>query len=337
MTAIRSIACALPAKEVTNADLARQHPGWSMDLVVKRSGIESRRVAAAGETAFDLSVRACEELLAQPGSPAQGEIGAILYCTHDPDHPMPGNAHLLHRHLGLDDDVLAFDYRLACSGFVYGLALADALMRAGLASGTLLVTAETASKRINPKDRAARALFGDGAAATFISATDGGGGRVVACQLCSHGAGFEYGYIPAGGTRQPLGEETKEEIADLSGNVRTPEDLHIRGPELWGLVNSLLPAHIETFLAKHSLTLEQIDLCVFHQASRLILDSLGKALSIPPEKMYVHMKDVGNLSSASIPFALRAALDEGAIEPGHRVLLSGFGTGISYGSAIVEF
>ena len=336
MTSIRAIAGELPEAEVTNDDLARENPGWAMDVVAKRSGIDTRRFAGEDETAFDLSLRACETLLEQLEMSAES-IDAILYCTHDPDYPMPGNAHLLHAQLGLGDEVLAFDYRLACSGFVYGLAFADAFARAGMASAMLLVTAETASKRMNPRDRAARVLFGDGAAVTYLSSEDGSGGRVVAYELCSHGGGFEYGYIPAGGARKPYGEETRQETTDLSGNVRTLEDMHLEGPGLWSFVNSVVPGHVERFLAKHSLTLEEIDLCVFHQASRLILDSLTKALSIAPEKMFVHMKHIGNLSSASIPFALRAALDEEAIRPGDRVLLCGFGTGLSYGSAIVEF
>lgn len=336
MTSIREISVALPAVEVTNEDLARENPGWAMDLVAKRSGIEARRIAAPDETAFDLSARACEELLARE-SIAAADIDAILYCTHDPDHPMPGNAHLLHAQLGLGDDVLAFDYRLACSGFVYGLAFADAFGRAGMASDLLLVTAETPSKRVHPRDRSARVLFGDGAAVTYLSAGHGGGGRVVAHELCSHGAGFEYGSVPAGGARNPPSEKTKAETTDVSGNVRTPEDMRLAGPELWRFVSAAVPPHVEAFLRGCSLTLDEIDLCVFHQASKLILDSLAKALSIPPEKMFMRMEDVGNLSSASIPFALRAALDEGVIEPGDRVLLCGFGTGISYGSALLEF
>lgn len=337
MATILSIARALPQLKVTNADLGRENPSWAMGQVAKRSGIKARRVASEGETAFDLSVQACEELFAR-GDARVEDVDAILYCTHDPDYPMPGNSQLLHAHLDLGDDVLAFDYRLACSGFVYGLALADALARAGMASGILIVTAETTSRRMNRGDRATRALFGDGAAVTYLTSTEGdGGGKVVACELCTHGSGFEYGYIPAGGARWPPNAETRREETDLSGNVRTSEDLHLKGPELWGFVKSVVPGHVEAFLAKHGLRMEQIDLCVFHQASKLILDALGEALAIGPEKMFVHMSEVGNLSSASIPFALDAALASGAIEPGNRVLLCAYGTGISYGSAIVEF
>lgn len=325
MTSVRSIGAALPALEVTNSDLDREHPAWRMGLVAELTGIESRRIAAAGETAFDLSVEACERLFEQDGLDA-ADVDAILYCTHDPDYPMPGNAQLLHRRLGLGDAVLAFDYRLACSGFVYGLALADALARAASASGLLLVTAETTSKHTDPADRATRALFGDGAAATFLSAEDGlGGGRILACEMCTHGLGFEHGYIPAGGARSPEGDEA------ASG------DLRMDGTELWGLVGAVVPGHIRAFLEKSSLGLDDIDLCVFHQASKLVLDTIAKALGLPQEKLFLHMREVGNLSSASIPVALRAALDQGAIRPGDTVLLSGFGVGVSYGSAILQF
>jgi 3-oxoacyl-[acyl-carrier-protein] synthase III len=336
MTTIRAIAGALPETEVTNADLDRDNPAWGIELVAEISGIHSRRIAAVDETALDLSVRACEQLLAQ-SELAVDDVDAILYCTQDADYRTPGNAPILHDRLGLGDDVLAFDYGLGCAGFVYGLGFADAFARVGTASEILLVTAETPSKRMHPRDRSVRAVLGDGAAVTHLSAGDGGGGRITAYELCTHGRGLQHGYIPAGGSRTPASAETKVETSDNSGNVRTAEDMHMDGTGLWAFVSSAVPAHVKGFLAKHSLTLDDIDLCVFHQASKLILDSLTKALAIPPDKMFVHMSDVGNLSSASIPFALRAALDEGAIQPGDRVLLSGYGVGISYGSVIVEF
>jgi 3-oxoacyl-[acyl-carrier-protein] synthase III len=336
VTSIRAIADALPARRVDNAELDREHPEWRMELVSEITGVRSRRFAAEGETALDLSVEACRKLLDSPEVSA-GDIDAILYCTLDPDHPMPGNAQLLHRELGLGDRVLALDYRLACSGYVYGLGLAHSLAAAGLASGILLVTAETQSKRMHPGDRSLWPLLGDGAAATFISADDGDGGRIVACDLRTHGRGAWHGYTPAGGARIPASQETKREEVDESGNVSTPEHIHMDGVKIWSFVSSIVPGHVEEFLAQNSLSLEQIDLCVFHQGSELILNSLAKLLGIPREKVFTHMSEIGNLSSASIPFALRAALEQGAIQPGYRVLLTGFGAGISYGSAIVEY
>lgn len=336
MTSIQAIGCALPDREVTNEDLDRANPSWRMDLVAELTGIHSRRVTADDETAFDLSVRACEDLFAR-GSVDPSAIDAILCCTQSPDYPGTGNSFLLHDRLGLGDEVLAFDFDLACSGFVYGLGIADSLARSGAASRILLVTGDTPTKGMNPGDRSTRVLFGDGAAAAYVSADDAAGGRIVASELRTHGSAFRYAYTPAGGARNPHGSETKREAADESGNVRAAEDYHMKGTELWGFVASVVPRHVEQFLAKHALTFEQIDLVVFHQASKMILDTLTKALAIPRDKVFSRMSDVGNLSATSIPFALRAALDEGAIQPGNRVLLSAFGAGISYGSAIVEF
>ncbi len=335
MTSVAAIACALPETEVTNSDLDREHPAWGMELIAELSGVHARRVAADEETALDLSIQACDDLLA--GDVAVDDIDAILYCTNDPDYRMPGNAHLLHAHLGLDDRVLALDYNLACSGFVYGLALADALTSAGMASGTLLVTAETQSKRMNARDRSLQVLLGDGAAVTYVSADATGGGRIVASDLCTHGRLFRHAFIPAGGARNPATDETAREAVDSSGNVRSAEDLHMDGADVWAFLNSTVPSHVEGFLAKRSLTLDDIDLFVFHQGSKLILDSLTKALSIPPAKVVARLAEIGNLSSASIPFALRAAIDDGRVGPGTRVLLCGYGAGISYGSAILEF
>lgn len=336
MTAVRGIADALPEQEITNADLERENPSWAMDQVVELAGVRSRRIVADGETAFDLSVKACERLLST-GEIAIDAIDAILYCTQTPDHPLPGNAHLLHEHLGLGNQAFAFDYTMGCSGFAYGLAFADALARSGTAEEMLLVTAETALKRTNPGDRSVRVLLGDGAAVTHVSANDRGGGKIVASELCTYGRGFKHGYVPAGGARTPSSATTKREAVDQSGNVRTPEDFYMNGTALWTFVNSTVSSHIEAFLSKQSLGLEDIDLFVFHQASKLIVNSLTRSLGVPADKVFMHLEDVGNLSSASIPFALRAALGRGAIQPGDRVLLSAFGTGISYGSAILEY
>ncbi len=336
MTRIRAISYALPEREVSNAQLDRENPSWKLSDVAARTGVLSRRWAKADETAFDLSVRACSSLVDESRLDLT-RIDAILYCTQMPDYPLPGNAHLLHRHLGLEDRVLAFDYSLACSGYVYGLAIADSLVRGGLASEVLLVTAETTSKLINRKDRSTATVFGDGAAVTHLSGDGDDGGLIVACDLRSHGGALERLYVPAGGARTPSSEETRRETPDRHGNVRSPEDMRMDGPAVWAFVSSVVPRHLRAFLAERSLTVDDIDLCVVHQASRMTFDSLAKALGIEPEKLYVNLEQVGNLGASSIPVALRAALDEEAVRKGDRVLLSGFGAGLSYGCVLVEF
>jgi len=335
MTSIRHISYALPDRILHNDELAAENPSWDMTTTGERAGVLARHVAGEQETAFDLSTRACDALLAETDLQPDA-VDAIVYCTQSPDYVMPGNAHLLHRHLGLRDSVLAFDYNLACSGYVYGLAFADSFIARGLASEVLLVTADTYSKHIHPRDRSARVLFGDGAAVTHLSGRDGGGPTVVAAELCSRGSEFDKFYVPAGGMRTPRGPETQVEETDRNGNVRSPEQIHMDGMGVWAFVNSVVPAHVSAFLATQSLSVHDIELFVFHQASRITLDSLAKVLGLPAEKVYVNMESVGNLVSASIPVALRMALDEGVVRPGQRVLLCGFGVGLSYGSVLVE-
>lgn len=336
MTRIRAIACALPEHELTNAALAHENPTWDMAQVEAKTGIHSRRVAAPGETAFDLSVRACESLVEQSGLDL-GRIDAIVYCTQTPDYVMPCNAQLLHNHLGLDDGVLAFDYSLGCSGYVYGLAFVDAFVRGGLASEVLLVTADTLSRHIDPNDRTTRVLFGDGAAVTHLSADDTGGGAVIATKLANQRQTLESCYVPAGRARRPAGDVNGPPPTGDGGNGRLASSLHLNGFAVMSFLNTTVPGHMRAFLAEQSLSLDDVDLCVFHQASSLALNSLAKALSLEPERLYLHMADVGNLTSSSIPFALRAALDDQSIRAGSRVLLSAYGVGASYGSALVEF
>lgn len=336
MTTIRSIAHALPEREVTNADLARENPSWDMDRVFARTGVRARRVTAPDETALDLSVTACEALVEETGLDL-GSIDALLYCTQSPDYPMPGNAHVLHGQLGLDDGVMAFDYNLGCSGYVYGLAIADAVLRGGLASEVLLVTSGTYTKYVNARDRSTRVVLGDGAAVTHVSGRDGEGGRIAAVELRSNGSVLEKVFIPGGGARRPHSDETRREIADDSGNVRSALDMHMDGPAVWAFANSVLPDHVRGFLESQSLSLDDVDLFVFHQASKMVLDSMTRALGVPADKVYRCLEEVGNLSAASIPYALRAALDEGAIRSGSLVLLSALGAGMSYGSVLVQF
>lgn len=337
MSRISAIAYALPDAELPNSVLSEDNPAWDMELVTRRTGVRSRRVSAPGETAYDLSVRACEALAAEQAVDFDA-IDALVYCTQSPDFLMPGNAHLLHRQLGLASDVLAFDYALACSGFVYGIAMVDAFIRAGLASQALLVTAETMSKRINRRDRSSTVLFGDGAAVTHLVAGEGvGRGAVLAARLGSNSAELERVYVPAGGARMPRSAETTREWTDASGNVRSPEDMQMDGFGIWALVNSLIPGHLEAFLDEQSLGVDDIDLWVFHQASEMTFDSLAKRLGIERSKLYSNIAEIGNLSSASIPVALRGALDDGAICAGDRVLLCGFGAGFSYGSVLLQY
>ena len=305
--AISGIAYALPAKVVSNADLAMEHPDWDMARVEVRTGVLRRHIADS-ETALDLACRAARELIRD--HPAAQEADAILFCTQTPDYVMPPNSALLHEYLGLPDKVFALDFTLACSGFVYGLAQAQGLIAARIASSILLVTADTYSQLIDPHDRGPRVLFGDGAAVTWITSGDRG---LVDVAVATSGRDHRAFMVPKGS-----------------------KVLHMDGMQVLGFVQSHVPAQVSELLARNGLSVEQVDLFVFHQASRLALDSLRRALRIPEGRMYSNLERVGNTVSASIPIALRDAVDEGRVGPGSRVVLCGFGVGMSWASAIVD-
>jgi 3-oxoacyl-[acyl-carrier-protein] synthase-3 len=173
---IRGIAYVLPDLIVTNEMLNAENPAWDMLRVAARTGVAKRHIARADETAFDLGSRASARLFEEHPE-AREKIDAILFCTQSGDYVMPPNSCLLHESLQLPENVFTLDFNLACSGWVYGLGLAQSLLASGIATNVLLVTAETYSKHINPGDRSARALFGDGAAATWIASSGSGRGR----------------------------------------------------------------------------------------------------------------------------------------------------------------
>lgn len=329
---ITAIATHLPARVVTNDELAAAHPDWNMASVADRAGVRSRHIAAADETAFDLVKAACDKL---PGETVAG-VDAIIFCTQSPDYIMPPNAHLLHGYLKLGDDVAAFDINLACSGYVYGLALAHGMIAGGMARSVLLATGDTYSKYIHPGDRSASVLFGDGAAVSIIAA-DGGPGGLSSFELSSHGKQYAQFYIPAGGHRQPKSDKTTVETTDRGGNVRTPESIHMEGLGVWSFINSAVPRQINKYLKKAGLSLADIDLFMFHQASQMTLDSLIKALGIERGKVYFKLEDVGNTVSASIPMCIADAMRKGKLRAGQRVLVSGFGVGLSYATTSFEY
>ena len=279
MTSIEAISVALPATPLTNDELRAAYPNWDFDRLEKRAGVLTRYVAAENETALDFAFRACEQLDAQ-ALLRPAEIDALIFCTQSPDHLMPPNACILHGKLRLQPEVLAFDITMACSGYIYGLQLADSFIRSGAAKRVLLATADTYSRFIHPGDRATRCLFGDGGAVSIISESeDGRGIRDIRCGTA--GRHYEKFIIPAGGMRVPCSAETSRETIDQSGNIRTAEHIKMDGLGVLSFFNSTVPCAVTEMLVRNRLTISDVDLFVFHQASRVALDSIRSALNIP--------------------------------------------------------
>jgi 3-oxoacyl-[acyl-carrier-protein] synthase-3 len=329
---IESIGIGLPDTIVTNDDLATENPGWRMQQAAAKAGVLERRIAAPDETALDLAWRACEALR---GDGALDGLDGIVFCSQTPDYVMPSNAFLLQERLGLRDEILAFDMTLACSGFVYGLAVCRGLILGGQAERLLLVNADTYSRLIHPGDRSARVLFGDGATAAVVAA---GSARLklLDFELWSSGRNWRKFWVPAGGFREREDASGGGVEVDASGNSRTRDSIHMDGLGVWSFINSVVPAQVRALLSRNHLAVGDVGLFVFHQASAVTLDSLEKLMGIPAGRSFRYLERVGNTVSASIPMALAQADEQGALVPGMRVLLSGFGVGLSAASVLVE-
>lgn len=330
---LKGIAYALPSGTLSNSELASLHPSWNVAELSVRTGVEVRHIARADETSLDLGLRACEVLLAEHPQ-LRESVGGLLFCTESPDYVLPPNACVLHGRLGLAKNVLAFDFGLACSGFVYGLAIARGLIQTGMGSDMILVCGDTYSKLMHPDDRAVVALFGDGVAASWIGQTESKG--IVDIDCATAGSEYERFIIPAGGCRMPRDANTSVSVVDENGNTRTAESIHMDGMGILTFVSSNVPRQIRSLLDRNGLKVGDIDLFVFHQASALVLDSLTRLLHLSAEQVYRNLSHVGNTVSASIPIALKDASDQGLVRAGSRVLVSGFGVGLSWATALLE-
>ena len=331
---VKDIAYHLPERIVSNDELNQEHPEWDMQRIEARVGIRSRHIAAPEETALDLALVACLELFDR-NSELKNLVDGIIFCTQSPDYLMPPNACLLHRELGLDDDVFAVDTNLACSGYIYSLAMAQGLIVAGTCSNILLVTSDTYSKYIHPADRSTRTLFGDAAAVSWVRAAENGAGMIdVLCQ--TSGQGYEKFYIPAGGSRNPKTMATSVGRSDSSGNIRSDENIHMDGMGVMTFVGASVPAQVRRILLRNSVDIADLDLVIFHQASKLSLDALTRALALPQDRVLRNLSNIGNTVSSSIPISLAQARSAGRVPPGGLVLLSGFGVGLSWATALLR-
>jgi 3-oxoacyl-[acyl-carrier-protein] synthase-3 len=330
---IATIAFALGSEVQTNEALGLLNPSWDMARTFERSGVASRPIAAAGETALDLGERAARAMFESAAVQAN-DIDALIFCTQSPDHVLPPNSTLLHGRLGMRQDVMAFDIVHACSGFVYGLGIARSLVVSGAARKVMLINADTYSRLVHPQDRSTRPIFGDGAAATLIVGVDP---TLEVIDASFHTAGQHAGrfIVQAGGARQA--NEIEPPQIDPSGRVHSDAHIRMDGIGVLSFFTAVVPKAVRELLARHTLTIEDISLFVFHQASRLALDGLQRSLAISGDRMIVDIEHTGNLVSASIPVTLARALEAGRLLPGQWVVLSGFGVGLSWGTVLVRY
>lgn len=334
-TYIKNIEFFLPKNKRTNNDLKAENPDWDIEKIALKTGIYTRHIAKKNETAFDLACSAIKKLFNNTNI-KKDEIDGIIFCTQSPDYIMPSNSFLIHQKFNFSKSTWTFDYNLACSGYVYGLCIARGFLETGMAKNIMLITSDTYSKYINERDRSTINLFGDGAAVTIISTNNDQTG-IIDAKLASSGNEHESFIIPAGGSRLPMTEKTKKEFKDQSGNIKSKENIDMNGFAIWKFVSRTVPKQISQLLNDNNLDISQIDFFGLHQASKLTLDSLSKALKIPESKLYKNLSSYGNTVSSSIPIVLKSAMDDNKLNRGDLIILSGFGVGLSWGSILMRF
>jgi 3-oxoacyl-[acyl-carrier-protein] synthase III len=332
---IRTIEYHLPDQRVTNADLAAEFPDWPAEKIHEKLGIDERRIAGPHECSSDLAVNAALRLFAT-GVVTPEQIDYLILCTQSPDYFLPTTACLVQNEIGLRQTCGALDINLGCSGYVYGLGLAKGLIETHQASNVLLITAETYSKFIHPRDKSIRTLFGDAAAATLISSSTEGGVLVGPFAYGTDGRGAKHLIVPTGAMRRAY-DENAVATEDDTGSERTINNLYMNGPQLFAFSLRAVPDAVNRVLAPEGLTMADVDLFVMHQANAYMLSQLQRKLGVPHDRFIVDMADCGNTVSSTIPIALRRSIDRGLIRSGMRVLLVGFGVGYSWGATLVKW
>lgn len=308
----------LPEKIVSNAEMA-ERVETSDDWITERTGIKQRHFAAPHETAAFMGAAAAREALAKAGVDALA-VDAIILATSTPDQAFPATAVHVQAAIGAHK-AFGFDLAAACSGFIFGLSVADAMIRAGQVSNVLVIGSEVYSRILNFEDRGTCVLFGDGAAAVLLQARDvaHSGPGLLSTHLHSDGRLAEMLYVD-GAVGQP----------EKSGK------LVMNGREVFRHAVTLLASAVNEALAANNITNKDIDWLVPHQANLRIIDGVGKKLGLPPERVVVTVDKHANTSAASIPLALYQAVSDGRILPGQLVLLEALGGGLTWGSALLR-
>ena len=316
----------VPERRVENAEICK---AFSLDAeaVFRLTGIRSRHWAAPQQTTSDLAEqaarRACESAGIDPAS-----VEAVLLSTTSPDRTLPSTACLLQSRLGLRN-AAAFDLAASCSGFLYGLSMADRFIRSGQFQRCLVVAAEIKSRFLNLDDEATAVLFSDGAGAAVVQGEQGlPSSRLLGIRLYADGACHGLIGIPAGGSRKPTMLKTVENQEHV---------LRMHGGPLFRTAVKRLAGAVNDLMKEFGYSFDDVNLAMFHQANGRLLSALGKRLGLPPEKLYSVIDWIGNPSSASLPIALDVANREGRLRSGDLLLLGTFGGGLTWGTGLVRW
>lgn len=314
----------LPSKVVTNHDLEKMVE-TSDEWITVRTGIKERRVLEAGKGNADMAFRAAQRALNDAHMQAT-DLDAIIMGTVTPDYPFPSSACVLEDMLGARN-VFSFDVGAACSGFLNALSVADSFIRTGQINNALVVGSDALSRLLNWQDRGTCILFGDGAGAVVLGASQNGSG-ILSTRLRTDGSYVKTLYVPAGGSLKPATPETVQ---------RNEHTITMNGKEVFKIAVRSMEEISRQALIEADVQVSEVALVIPHQANRRIIVALAERLGIPMERVMVNLEKYGNTSAASIPVALDEAKRQGRIKPGDIVLLNAFGAGFAWGAAVIKF
>lgn len=327
---VKYIAYYLPEIVISNEKLVNEFPEWTVDKIASKVGVNNRHVADEQETALDMAVSAADILFRNHSDLNRENIDFVLFCTQSPDYFLPTSACIIQERLNLQTNIGAIDYNLGCSGYVYGLAIAKGLIAGGIAKNVLLLTAETYSKYIHPKDKGNRTIFGDAASASIVSTE--GFAEIGEFSLGTDGKGADNLIVRTGASR--VRKVQNDLVFDENGNPVSSDYLYMNGTEIFTFTQKNVPIVVKDTLMKNEIEHSDIDLFVLHQANKYMLNFLRKKMKIEEERFYCFMSEVGNTVSNSIPIALCEAMRKNRLKG--NVLLAGFGVGYSWGGTILK-
>jgi 3-oxoacyl-[acyl-carrier-protein] synthase-3 len=332
MAYIKAISYYLPERLVTNEELVKEFPEWSVDKVAQKVGVDARHLASPSETAGDMAEKAARKLFEEYGIDPI-EIDFLMLCTQSPDYFLPSTACVLQDRLGIPTSTGAFDYNLGCSGCIYGMAMAKGLIAAGIAKNVLVLTAETYNKYLHPSDKSNRSIFGDGAAACLVSTE--GFAEIGEFSLGTDGSGANNLIVKTGAARQK--EATDQYVEDDEGHVCYDDYLYMNGSAIFNFTLDAVPVMMKDILEKNHMEKDDVDYYVFHQANKFMLSTIRKVCVLPKDKFYINLAQTGNTVSSTVLIGLKDCIENGVIKAGDKVMVTGFGVGLSWGGTILKF
>lgn len=320
MAFIKHISTYIPEKVISNEEISKKFPDWESDKILEKIGIRNRNITGEDEFTSDIAVKALNKLV-EEYQLDKSAVDYLIVCTQSPDYFLPATACIVQAQAGLNTTCGAIDINQGCSGYIYGLSLANALIDSKMMKNVVLITAETYSKHIHEDDKGNISLFGDAATATLIS--ENGDYEILKFSVGTDGEGAKNLIVKNGAVRNQKTEDKQDK----------DNYLHMNGPKIFDFTSKAIPGLVEENLKKNGFEKSDIDTFIFHQANTFMLDFLRKRINIPQENFVIDMLDYGNTVSSTIPIAFKNSF---TTRDSKNVMLVGFGVGYSWGAVCLR-